>query len=162
MAVKVLHKSLSQTAHVDIATVYALVDALHRIYPTLNFKWLADEIHTNLPLEMDFTHEADNLTRCRHLITRPDVRFPIVFHSTPRVLVMEFMEGARVTDVAALRRLNLAPRDAARLLSEVFCEMIFFHGFVHCDPHPGNLLIRRGPSGAPELVLLDHGLYVFV
>ena len=47
--------------------------------------------------------------------------------------------------------------------------MIFGGGFVHCDPHPGNVLARPVPSGggggdgrgAPEvqLVLLDHGLY---
>ncbi|KAL8996581.1 MAG: hypothetical protein Q9169_003920 [Polycauliona sp. 2 TL-2023] len=30
----------------------------------------------------------------------------------------------------------------------------------HADPHPGNLLIRRLPSGKPEVVVLDHGLYV--
>lgn len=30
----------------------------------------------------------------------------------------------------------------------------------HCDPHPGNIFIRRLPSGKPELVLIDHGLYV--
>jgi aarF domain-containing kinase len=33
-------------------------------------------------------------------------------------------------------------------------------GLVHCDPHPGNIFIRRLPSGEPELVLIDHGLYI--
>jgi len=44
--------------------------------------------------------------------------------------------------------------------------MIFANGFVHCDPHPGNLLIRpsastNGTKGSRdfEIVLLDHGLY---
>jgi aarF domain-containing kinase len=44
--------------------------------------------------------------------------------------------------------------------------MIFSNGFVHCDPHPGNLLIRpvkqsnnKDKSGEFEIVLLDHGLY---
>jgi aarF domain-containing kinase len=36
--------------------------------------------------------------------------------------------------------------------------------FPDCDPHPGNILIRPHPtkSGVPQLVLLDHGLYVHV
>ena len=39
--------------------------------------------------------------------------------------------------------------------------MIFQHGFMHCDPHPGNVLVRRKDltSSEVEVVLLDHGLY---
>ncbi|XP_022725222.1 putative ABC1 protein At2g40090 isoform X2 [Durio zibethinus] len=45
--------------------------------------------------------------------------------------------------------------------------MKFKHGFVHCDPHAANLLVRLLPSGErsifckkkPQLILLDHGLY---
>lgn len=34
---------------------------------------------------------------------------------------------------------------------------------VHCDPHPGNIILRPNPSrpsGPPQIVLLDHGLYI--
>jgi len=37
--------------------------------------------------------------------------------------------------------------------------MIFLRGFIHCDPHPGNVLVRAGEAGKAEIVLLDHGLY---
>jgi len=37
---------------------------------------------------------------------------------------------------------------------------MFPWGIVHCAPHPGNIFVRRLPSGAPELVLIDHGLYI--
>lgn len=37
--------------------------------------------------------------------------------------------------------------------------MIFVHGYVHCDPHPGNVLVRNTPKKELEIVLLDHGLY---
>ena len=39
--------------------------------------------------------------------------------------------------------------------------MIFKHGFVHCDAHPGNMMVRRNPDrpNEPQLVLLDHGFY---
>ena len=41
----------------------------------------------------------------------------------------------------------------------VFSHQIFHSGFVHADPHPGNVLIRQSPLGGAEVVLLDHGLY---
>ena len=38
--------------------------------------------------------------------------------------------------------------------------MIFKFGYVHCDPHPGNVLVRKDrATGRPQIVLLDHGLY---
>lgn len=56
--------------------------------------------------------------------------------------------------------LGLAPRDIMRTMLDLFCAQMFLFGWVHCDPHPGNILIRRLPSGKPQLVLLDHGLYI--
>ena len=49
--------------------------------------------------------------------------------------------------------------DVAKLVSSVFNSQVFLSGFVHCDPHPGNCLIRRSKNGTPEMVLVDHGLY---
>lgn len=45
-------------------------------------------------------------------------------------------------------------------LGKLYSEMIFVHGFVHCDPHPGNILVQKCPSSQKsQIVLLDHGLY---
>lgn len=44
-------------------------------------------------------------------------------------------------------------------LGRMYSEMIFLRGFIHCDPHPGNILIRKGSKGKAEIVMLDHGLY---
>jgi aarF domain-containing kinase len=47
---------------------------------------------------------------------------------------------------------------------ELFSAQMFNWGWVHCDPHPGNVIIRENPlrPGHPQLVLIDHGLYVSV
>lgn len=47
-------------------------------------------------------------------------------------------------------------------LGAVYSEMIFKHGYVHCDPHPGNVLVHQTKDRSLELVLLDHGLYTVV
>ena len=44
-------------------------------------------------------------------------------------------------------------------LGRMYSEMIFLRGFIHCDPHPGNVYVRRLKGGGAEIVLLDHGLY---
>lgn len=43
-----------------------------------------------------------------------------------------------------------------------FSYQLFVTGFVHGDPHPGNVFVRSSPAGAAEIVLLDHGLYMHV
>ena len=43
---------------------------------------------------------------------------------------------------------------------DLFSAQMFLWGLVHCDPHPGNIFIRRLPNGRSELVLIDHGLYI--
>merc|ERR1712071_328842 len=39
----------------------------------------------------------------------------------------------------------------------LYSDMIFKKGFVHCDPHPGNVLVQA--NGDNKMVLIDHGLY---
>lgn len=53
----------------------------------------------------------------------------------------------RVTDVAALKKLGVSPRAVSLLVAETFNEMIFTHGYVHCDPHAANMLVRKVVSG---------------
>ncbi|KAH8661868.1 ABC1 family-domain-containing protein [Xylariales sp. PMI_506] len=58
--------------------------------------------------------------------------------------------------------LGLNSKDVMTTIIDLFSAQIFKWGVVHCDPHPGNIFIRRLPSGKPEIVLIDHGLYVYM
>lgn len=45
-------------------------------------------------------------------------------------------------------------------LGDLYSHMIFITGFVHSDPHPGNILLKKDPEDKEVTVyLLDHGLY---
>ncbi|KAI1391924.1 ABC1-domain-containing protein [Hypoxylon trugodes] len=58
--------------------------------------------------------------------------------------------------------LGLSGKEVMTTMVDLFSAQIFKWGVVHCDPHPGNIFIRRLPSGKAELVLIDHGLYVYM
>jgi aarF domain-containing kinase len=172
LAVKVQHPRLREASAADLAAVSLAVRACVWAFPDeFRLAWVMDELAPHLPQELDFEHEAKNLERTRAFFAaggggsalRECVSLPeVVPHlSSQRVLTMTFEEGARVTDAATLRRMGLSPASVTRLLSECFCAQIFCGGFVHADPHPGNVLIRPRPDAPhePMLVLLDHGLY---
>lgn len=56
--------------------------------------------------------------------------------------------------------MGIDPIKCAKNLIEIFTKMIFEYGFIHCDAHPGNMLVRRAVNCLEhEIVLLDHGLY---
>jgi len=75
-------------------------------------------------------------------------------HSTRRVLVMEWIEGAKVSDETFLAAQGIDRRALATRLFRCFASQLFFEGKFHADPHPGNLLVR--PDGT--LVLIDFGM----
>ncbi|KAL9581282.1 MAG: hypothetical protein Q9212_003991 [Teloschistes hypoglaucus] len=56
--------------------------------------------------------------------------------------------------------LGVSLKDTMQTMVDLFSAQMFLWGTCHADPHPGNIFIRRLPSGKPELVLIDHGLYV--
>lgn len=46
----------------------------------------------------------------------------------------------------------------ARLGLRSYLKMLLYDNFVHADLHPGNILVRKGPKGEAQLVILDLGL----
>lgn len=56
--------------------------------------------------------------------------------------------------------LGLSLKEVMTTMVDLFSAQMFIWGLVHCDPHPGNIFIRRLPSGRSQLVLIDHGLYI--
>lgn len=163
VAIKVQHPRVKKHSLVDMTTMDLLVRCVSKIFPEFSFLWLADEMKRNLPLELDFVHEGKNAEKVARMFSNLSwLRVPKIDWSltTSRVLTMEFLEGGEVTDRKYVSDNGINPRVVSQRLSTLYSEMIFVEGFVHCDPHPGNILVRRKSSGSdPEIILLDHGLY---
>jgi ubiquinone biosynthesis protein len=78
--------------------------------------------------------------------------------STPRLLIMEFVQGQKLNpflDDPANRPLR---KRLADRLGDLTLKQIFVHGFFHADPHPGNLFILPGPT----LCFIDFGRMGFL
>ena len=161
VAVKVQYPGVAALIDADLDALDAIFEALVRLEPGIRLKPIADYLRWTLPLELDFRREADSIGRLREaLADRDDVVIPEVVGSlsTGGLLVMELMGGTKITDREGLIAAGLEPREVAGLLNDVYADQLFRRGVLHADPHPGNLLVRRGPDGSPQLVLLDHGL----
>ena len=80
---------------------------------------------------------------------------------------MTYEEGFKITDLEKLKQHSIKSKDVASATCALFSELTFRHGFVHADPHPGNILVRprtkstssSTKNGEFDIVLLDHGMY---
>lgn len=60
---------------------------------------------------------------------------------------MEYIDGIKIAQTDKLKEAGFETKVIASKLTSIFGDMIFKHGFVHCDAHPGNILIRKRPHG---------------
>jgi aarF domain-containing kinase len=104
------------------------------LFPEFEFNWLAGEMRENLPKEMDFTLEATNAQRAiRNFEHTPhtSLYIPRVLGAQPRVLVMEFIRGGRVDDLAYLANHDIDRNMVSLELARVFGKMVHLDGFFH-------------------------------
>lgn len=107
--------------------------------------------------QLDFAKEASSIVRLRGLLaTLPEVRVPELYaeFSRPECLVFEYIPDLDSTAPVAMpqevrQRLAMTVLTAAR-------TMMFEHGFVHCDLHPGNVYLTKDE----HVVILDAGYSV--
>ncbi|XP_029316991.1 aarF domain-containing protein kinase 1 isoform X2 [Cottoperca gobio] len=163
VAIKIQHPKVQRQSSKDIVMMEALLRMVHWLCPDFAFMWLVEEAKKNMPLELDFLNEGHNAERVANMLAHfPFLKVPMIHWdlSTKRILTMEFAEGGQVNDREYMKKHGINVNEISENLGRMYSEMIFVHGFVHCDPHPGNVLVRKCPqSKKTEITLLDHGLY---
>lgn len=161
VAVKVQYPEIADLVRSDLSNLRALFRTIGWLERDLDLMPIVDELGRHLPAELDFLTEARNAERVAALFDGcRDVRVPRIHHewTTERVLVMEYVEAAKITDRMALVAAGIDPDAVMRTLVEAWCRQVFVHGFFQADPHPGNLLVEPDGAGGARLVLLDFGL----
>ncbi|KAH8122150.1 ABC1 family-domain-containing protein [Trichoderma asperelloides] len=177
VAVKVQKRKLAQQASWDLWTFKSLLDIVGRT-TDIPIQGLGDYIMNSIMQETDFQNEAANTIRTAELVkSDPNlstrVYIPKVYAelTSKRVLTSEWIHGANLWDKdiitgkyeasdEANSAMGLREADIMTTVIDLFSSQMFKWGFVHCDPHPGNIFVRRLPTGKPQIVLIDHGLYV--
>lgn len=165
LAVKVQYPNALPTMSLDLSNLRLLGAFLSKTELKFDMLSAIDELARQIRLEFDFKREArimDAVARqfegLGHKIQVPRSVPSMV---TPRLLVMDFLEGVPITrlkDQIGFQNLSEATKRMAakRILSrvsEAYGRMVLLDGLFQADGHPGNILVMKGG----KIGLIDYG-----
>ena len=107
--------------------------------------------------ELDLRREAGNASELAEAVRgAPRIRVPAVVweQTTRRTLAMEWVDGIKLTDSAAVVASGADRKRLAAALVRGFLAQAIGSGFFHADLHQGNILL----TADGELVLIDFGI----
>jgi ubiquinone biosynthesis protein len=160
VVVKVRRPNLEAIVRTDLEIMRTLAALLEQNAPELQ-QWrplaIVEEFQRALSREVDLTNEAFNLVRFgANFAGDRQVHVPKAYLdlSSEAVLVVEFIDGVKMSDLAGLERMGVDRKRLAQVGVEFSMKQVFEHGFFHADPHPGNLFVLPGEVIAP----IDMGM----
>ena len=159
VAVKVQRPHVREIMAQDISIMRSLARRAARFMADdqfLDLQSVVQELWQSFVEETDFMVEARSLAEFRR--NNAGVRYvecpkPYPELCTPHVVVMDYVEGIPIDDLAELRRQGYDPDEIGTKLVDNYTKQMLDDGFFHADPHPGNLYIRDG-----KIVYLDLGI----
>ena len=160
VAVKVQRPGIRERIQDDMEAleeVAELLDKRTEVGARYRFVDILNEFRRSLIKELDYRQEARNLTTLRANLAEFDrivVPAPVDDYTTSRVLTIEFVRGQKITSVNPVVRTELDGAGLAEQLFKAYLRQILIDGFVHADPHPGNVFL----TDDDRIALLDLGM----
>jgi ubiquinone biosynthesis protein len=160
VAVKILRPGIERRFKVDLDAFFFAARRAEAISPEAQRLRLVEVVWTlarSVALEMDFRLEAAALSEmAENTREDADFRVPSVdWDRTAReVLTMEWIDGTRLNDRAALEAKGFDLPALGRNVIQSFLRHALRDGFFHADMHPGNLFVDNDG----RLVAVDFGI----
>jgi len=119
---------------------------------------MIEQFSDSVLAELDLLGEAYNAIRLsENMAGLEGVHIPTIYPelSTSRVLTMEFIQGVKISDIAAIEAAGLEREVVARNALRAVIKQLLIDGFFHADPHPGNVLVNLQTG---QITFLDCGM----
>lgn len=163
VAVKVQRPNLLPTLTLDL---YLMRWAAGWLAPWLplnlghDLTLIVDEFGTKLFEEIDYLNEGRNAEKfAANFRNDPSVKVPRIHwqQTSDHVLVLEWINGYKLTDVEGIRAAGGDPNAIIRIGVTSGLRQLLEFGFFHADPHPGNLFAVPTSSGG-QMAYIDFGM----
>ena len=160
VAVKVQRPGIRERIQEDLEALDEIAQTLDKrteMGARYQLSGMLHEFRRSLIKELDYRQEARNLAILRANLAQFDrivVPAAIEDYTTGRVLTIEYIRGQKVTSINPVVRTELDGAALAEQLFQAYLRQILIDGFVHADPHPGNVFLTEDD----RVALLDLGM----
>lgn len=165
VAVKVQRPHIEQLVGMDLSTLKFVILVINRFVDTNGFIDLMAvyrEFRRTVYEEIDYPTEANNARRFRDMFKDdPTILIPHIYeeYTSRRLLVLEWVEGIKINDYAALDAAGVDRLEVANRTVSAYFRQFFEEGFFHADPHPGNIFVKPGTAeNGPVIEFVDFGM----
>jgi len=162
VVVKVQRPNIREQIVADLEAlgeIAEFLDAHTELGKRYDFGNMLQGLRASLLRELDFKLEANNLITFSENLREFDrlvIPDPVEAFCTSRVLTMEYISGKKITELSPLRLMEIDGPGLARELFRAYLKQILLDGFIHADPHPGNVFL----TDDDQIALLDLGMVV--
>ncbi|WP_203362022.1 AarF/UbiB family protein [Bacillus sp. REN10] len=158
VAIKVRRPHIETVVNQDIQVLRhlaAIAEKNSALARQFSMKETIDEFAASLVKEMNYRLEAAEALSVKKQIDNRWIHVPAIFpdYTTERVLVMELVEGQKLTPETIAQINQQRRKELAEALAESVLEQVYVKGVFHADPHPGNLVLLKDDT----LALIDFG-----
>ncbi len=167
VAVKVQRPNLKPIMMLDLYIMRGFAKNLGWLLP-LNIgddlALIVDEFGAKLFEETDYQNEGMNAEKFADNFKHDaSVKVPKIYwdYSSQRVLTLEWINGVKLTDIAAVRAEGLDPDALIEIAVNSGLQQLLEHGLFHADPHPGNLFAMPPQPGSTvkgRMAYIDFGM----
>ncbi|MGX4670814.1 ABC1 kinase family protein [Cerasibacillus sp. JNUCC 74] len=160
VAIKVQRHRISDVFHKDfiaLRIVFWLIETLTTFGKKADLPSLYRELVTVMNRELNFEQELSNALYFQERFkdnTSIHIPFYVEELCTRKILVMEWIEGAKITDLSFMNQHQIDPQQIAKTVFDFYLEQFLQSGKFHADPHAGNILIRTDGT----VVIIDFGM----
>ncbi len=165
VAVKVQRPNIDQLVRMDLSSLKFVIRVITRFVNMgnlIDLKGVYREFERTVYEEIDFVTEAANCKRFKEMFKDdPTIYIPEVYeeYTTRRLLVLEWIDGIKINDYAALEAAGIDRLEVANRTVQAYFHQFFDEGFFHADPHPGNIFVKQGtPENGPIIEFVDFGM----
>ena len=159
VVIKIQRENIRPVVEADLGIMKNLAKTLEKYYDVLkrmNISEIVESFEKMLNEELSLNNELNNMLRFANNFKNDSrIHVPVVYKtlSNDRILIMEMIEGFKITDAENIIKIGIETKKVARTGLDLYLTQFLKHGFFHADPHPGNIFIKENG----QIVFIDFG-----